>query len=132
MSNISKMSVLIFSCVLSFSLLAHDKAKSKAATAAPPEPYKVSSQHRLKAAGTDISYTAIAEEIYLKDADGNYTASFFTISNLKNDTASPEDRPITFVFNGGPGSASIWLHLGLVGPKLIDIPSDASDPGGPV
>jgi carboxypeptidase C (cathepsin A) len=38
---------------------------------------------------------------------------------------------VTFVFNGGPGSASIWLHFGLVGPKLIDIPSDASDPGAP-
>ena len=38
---------------------------------------------------------------------------------------------MTFVFNGGPGSASIWLHFGLVGPRLIDIPSDASDPGGP-
>jgi carboxypeptidase C (cathepsin A) len=45
--------------------------------------------------------------------------------------ARPEDRPVTFVFNGGPGSASIWLHLGLVGPKLIDIPSDATDPGAP-
>ncbi len=42
-----------------------------------------------------------------------------------------EDRPITFFFNGGPGSASVWLHLGFVGPKRIDIPSDAEDPGAP-
>ena len=81
--------------------------------------------------GTDVAYTTTAEEIFLKDADGKNTASFFTIAYTKDGVARPEDRPLTFVFNGGPGSASIWLHFGLVGPKLIDIPSDAADPGGP-
>lgn len=97
----------------------------------PPEPMKVVTEHRLQSGATDISYTATAEEIYLRDGDGKPTASFFTISYTKKGVQRPEDRPVTFVFNGGPGSASLWLHLGLVGPKLIDIPSDASDPGGP-
>jgi len=99
--------------------------------AEPPAPITISTQHRLKANGTEIAYTATAEEIYLKDSDGKYTASFFTLSYTKDGAVKPEDRPITFVFNGGPGSASIWLHMGLVGPKIIDIPSDASDPGAP-
>ncbi|MGB5661140.1 MAG: serine carboxypeptidase, partial [Thermoanaerobaculia bacterium] len=98
---------------------------------APPEPLKFESSHRLQSGGTDIGYTVTAEEIYLRDAEGEPTASFFTISYAKNEVENPEDRPVTFVFNGGPGSSSIWLHFGLVGPKLIDIPSDASDPGGP-
>jgi carboxypeptidase C (cathepsin A) len=69
--------------------------------------------------------------MYLRDEKDEATASFFTISYVKKDVERPQDRPLTFVFNGGPGSASIWLHFGMVGPKLIDIPSDASDPGGP-
>jgi carboxypeptidase C (cathepsin A) len=100
-------------------------------TEAAPEPLKVVTEHHLRAGGTDIAYTATAEEVYLEDADGKPTASFFTISYTKAGVQKPEERPVTFVFNGGPGSASIWLHFGLVGPKLIDIPSDASDPGGP-
>ncbi|HEV8239998.1 MAG TPA: peptidase S10, partial [Thermoanaerobaculia bacterium] len=108
---------------------AGDKPDKKAE--APPEPRKFTSEHRLQAAGTDITYTATAEDVYLKDADDKPTATFFAISYVKKGVARPEDRPVTFVFNGGPGSASIWLHFGLVGPRLIDLPSDASDPGGP-
>lgn len=108
------------------------KADEKAAPApAAPEPKKFVTEHRLQAGGVDLAYTATAEEIHLKDAEGKPTASFFTISYTKKGVAKPEDRPLTFVFNGGPGSASIWLHFGMVGPKLIDIPSDASDPGAP-
>ena len=109
---------------------AGDKPDNKKAEA-PPEPRKFTSEHRLQAAGTDIAYTATAEDVYLKDADDKPTATFFTISYVKKGVTRPEDRPVTFVFNGGPGSASIWLHFGLVGPQLIDLPSDASDPGGP-
>lgn len=95
------------------------------------EPISVVTEHRLESGGTAIDYLATAEEIYLRDGDGKPTASFFTISYTEKGDRRPEDRPLTFVFNGGPGSASIWLHFGLVGPRLIDIPSDASDPGGP-
>ncbi len=112
-----------------------EDAKPPATEAKRPEPIsapvKFVSQHRLKSGATDIAYTATAEEIDLRDADGKQTARFFTISYVKEGVARPEDRPLTFVFNGGPGSASIWLHFGLVGPKLIDIPSDAGDPGAP-
>jgi len=97
----------------------------------PPEPLRFVTEHRLQAGGTDLAYTATAEEIFLEDEEGEPTASFFTISYTTKGVERPEDRPVTFVFNGGPGSASIWLHFGLVGPRLIDIPSDASDPGGP-
>jgi carboxypeptidase C (cathepsin A) len=106
-----------------------DKGKGEAP--ATPEPRKFTSEHRLQSGSTDIDYTATAEDVYLKDAEDKPTASFFTISYVKKGVARPEDRPLTFVFNGGPGSASIWLHFGLVGPRLIDIPSDASDPGAP-
>src|ERR1051325_6934420 len=108
-----------------------DAKPAAAAAEKPPEPAKFVKQHKIKINGTDLAYTSTSEEIYLKDNDGKNTASFFTVAYTKDGVARPEDRPITFVYNGGPGSASLFLHFGLVGPKLIDIPSDASDPGGP-
>jgi carboxypeptidase C (cathepsin A) len=109
-----------------------DKPTAHAGEAAqPPAPRKFVTEHRLQAGAIDISYTATAEDVYLHDAEGKPTASFFTISYVKKGAARPEDRPITFVYNGGPGSASVWLHFGLVGPRLIDIPSDARVAGAP-
>jgi carboxypeptidase C (cathepsin A) len=108
---------------------AEKPADTKAAEK-PPEPMKFVKQHRMRLGGEDVAYTTTSEDIFLKDAAGKNTASFFTIAYTR-DGARAEERPVTFVFNGGPGSASVWLHFGLVGPKVIDIPSDASDPGAP-
>ena len=96
-----------------------------------PEPKKFVRQHKARLGDAEVSYTTTSEEIFLKDNDGKETASFFTIAYTKDGVSRPEDRPLTFVYNGGPGSASLWLHFGLVGPKVIDIPSDATDPGAP-
>ena len=96
----------------------------------PPEPMKFVKQHKMKIGSEDVAYTTTAEEIFLKDGAGKNTASFFTIAYIK-DGAKADARPVTFVFNGGPGSASLWLHSGVIGPKVIDIPSDAKDPGAP-
>ncbi|MEO8503843.1 MAG: peptidase S10 [Acidobacteriota bacterium] len=108
-----------------------DKGKAEKPAETPAAPQKFVSEHRLQSGATDIAYTATAEDVQIHDNDGKATASFFTISYMKKGVARQEDRPVTFVFNGGPGSASVWLHFGLVGPKLIDIPSDASGPGAP-
>jgi carboxypeptidase C (cathepsin A) len=107
-----------------------DKSADKAA-AAPAPARKFVTHHRFTAGGVDIPYTATAEDIDLKDRDGKPTARFFTISYIAEGVKRQEDRPITFFFNGGPGSASIFLHLGFVGPRRIDIPNDAQDPGAP-
>jgi carboxypeptidase C (cathepsin A) len=79
--------------------------------------------------GQRINYTATAGETYLKDKDGNPKASIFSVSYVK-DGRDP-NRPITFLFNGGPGSGSVWLHMGAFGPKRVAIPSDARDDGPP-
>jgi len=109
-------------------------AETKAEAKKPepiPAPVSFVTQHRLRTGATELAYTATAEEIDLRDGDGKQTARFFAISYVKDGTARPEDRPLTFVYNGGPGSSSVWLHFGLVGPRIVDIPSDASDPGAP-
>ena len=68
--------------------------------------------------GQTINYTARAGTMIMKDEEGKPRASFFFISYTK-DGADPAQRPVTFTFNGGPGSSSVWLHMGAFGPKRV-------------
>jgi carboxypeptidase C (cathepsin A) len=79
--------------------------------------------------GQRVNYTATAGETFLKDAEGTPKAAITYYSYIKE----PRDpsRPITFLFNGGPGSGSVWLHMGAFGPKRVAIPSDGTDDGAP-
>lgn len=78
--------------------------------------------------GVAVSYRCVAGETRLEDADGNPRAGIFSFSYLA-DTDAPAGRPVTFLFNGGPGSASLWLHMGAFGPRRIVVPSDATPAG---
>jgi len=68
--------------------------------------------------GKTIAYTAETGYLKLQDESLKHTANMFYISYRKKD-ADATNRPISFCFNGGPGSSSIWLHLGALGPKRI-------------
>ncbi|HEX8380093.1 MAG TPA: peptidase S10 [Allosphingosinicella sp.] len=94
-----------------------------------PEPIVSVTRHAGTFGGQRIGYTATASETYLKAADGTPKASIFSVSYVKE----PRDpaRPVAFLFNGGPGSGSLWLHMGAFGPKRVAIPSDARDDGAP-
>lgn len=80
--------------------------------------------------GVKIAYTATAGETYLKDKDGKPLAAIFSTAYVKEGPRDP-NRPVTFLFNGGPGSGSVWLHMGAFGPKRVVIPSDARDDAAP-
>jgi carboxypeptidase C (cathepsin A) len=94
-----------------------------------PEPIVSVTRHTGTFGGQRVRYTATASETYLKAADGTPKASIFSIAYVKE----PRDpaRPVAFLFNGGPGSGSLWLHMGAFGPKRVAIPSDARDDGAP-
>ncbi|WP_309547079.1 S10 family serine carboxypeptidase-like protein [Sphingomonas sp. SUN039] len=79
--------------------------------------------------GVSIAYTATAKETFLKSEDGTPKAAIFSTSYVKD--GNDPSRPVTFLFNGGPGSGSLWLHMGAFGPKRVAIPSDARDDGAP-
>ena len=81
--------------------------------------------------GEKVEYSATAGETYLKDKDGEPKAAVFTFAYTKTNLDKGEIRPVTFIWNGGPGSASLWLHMGTFGPKRISVPSDAGHPGSP-
>jgi carboxypeptidase C (cathepsin A) len=105
-------------------------AEADAKEAKPvPAPTVSITRHSGTFGGQRINYVATASETYLKDKDGTPKASIFSVSYVKE--GRDPNRPVTFLFNGGPGSGSVWLHMGAFGPKRVAIPSDARDDGPP-
>lgn len=90
----------------------------KKSTSQFEEQYKTTS-HTLNINGNVISYDAKAGTLLMKTENGKNKASFFYVAYMKNDVKDFSKRPITFCFNGGPGSSSVWLHLGTFGPKRV-------------
>ncbi len=80
-------------------------------------------QHTITLNGKKLEYTATAGTIVLKDPDLDQgekaKASIFYVAYTLNNAADPAKRPLTFSFNGGPGSSSVWLHLGALGPRRV-------------
>lgn len=109
----------IFATSIPFFCFCNTSTPSKEQTAPPPIEEQVSTQHEITLAGESIHYTATAGNFLLKDDNGNAKGSVFYISYLKDDTTDKTLRPITFCFNGGPGSSSVWLHMGAFGPRRV-------------
>jgi carboxypeptidase C (cathepsin A) len=88
---------------------------------ATPEEKVVQTRHTVKVGGQEIKYTATAGTILLKLEDGTPKASVFYVAYTRDDVSDMAKRPVTFTFNGGPGAASIWLHLGALGPRRVEM-----------
>lgn len=106
-----------------------DKDKEKK-TEAVPEPVEkiVQTQHRVTIGGEEIAYTATAGTIVLKYEDEEKgekaKATVFFVAYSKDGVEDVASRPLTFSFNGGPGSSSVWLHLGVLGPRRVLLDDD--------
>jgi carboxypeptidase C (cathepsin A) len=87
---------------------------------------KVETKHSITINGQKIDYTAVAGTILLKDAEDKPTAEIFYIAYTRNGVDDLSRRPLMFSFNGGPGSSSVWLHLGLLGPRRVRLEDDGS------
>ena len=96
-----------------------------------PEPVRFETQHSGTFHGNAVRYRAVVEDTQLRRKNGTPYVSLFTTSYLAEDADDAAARPVTFVFNGGPGSSSVWLHMGLFGPKRVVVPSDAKSAGLP-
>lgn len=94
-------------------------------TASEPVPYRSVTHHTFTANGQTVAYTAIAGETWLRDMNGAATASVFSFTYLRTDVQDA-DRPVVFVFNGGPGSASLWIHMGAIGPRRVVLDADVN------
>jgi len=90
----------------------------------------VLTHHQITVAGKLLKYTATAGRLALKPENGPVEAAlFFTAYTL--DGEDTRMRPLTFVFNGGPGTATAWLHMGAMGPKKIRLDKDGGVPAPP-
>ncbi len=80
----------------------------------------VLTEHQITLEGRPLRYHARAGTLTLRDARQKPTADFFFVA-YERQGEQPADRPIIFLFNGGPGAASVWLHLGTVGPQRVQL-----------
>jgi len=94
------------------------RAKSERGGVLDLLPADAVSERALDLEGRRLAYTATAGTLNLYDQSGQRSAAVFYTSYVAKD--QPDTRPVTFVFNGGPGAASAFLHLGLVGPRRLD------------
>lgn len=82
-------------------------------------PYKVVTQHTGVFGGQQVTYTATVEETFIFNDQGERVASLVSISYMRTNIANAVQRPVIFAFNGGPGSASLWMLMGLLGPHRV-------------
>jgi carboxypeptidase C (cathepsin A) len=92
-----------------------------------PTPRRFVTNHRGTFGGVDISYTATAEDTILPNANGEPAGLLFSFSYVRQGVKDPGLRPVIFVFNGGPGSSSLWIHVGALGPYRVAL-DDAVHP----
>src|SRR6185437_7566090 len=111
-----------------------EKARARPGAAERHEPAKgvlrllpadAVTEHSIDTSRGKLAYTATAGTLAFYDQSGEQSASVFYTAYVANNAAA--NRPLTFVFNGGPGAASAFLHLGLVGPRILDFGPEARD-----
>jgi carboxypeptidase C (cathepsin A) len=105
-----------------------------------PKDNLVVTKHTMKIGGREIKYTVTAGTMVMKEetkdrekeAEGEKPrAQIFFVAYTKDGVREPSKRPLTFSFNGGPGSSSVWMHLGVLGPRRVLLKDDGELPPPP-
>lgn len=84
----------------------------------PKEEWSIT-EHSIRIGGQTIPYKASAGTTLLKNDAGEPTGLLYSVAYTRSDVKDPSTRPVAFFFNGGPGSASLWLHIGAFGPRRV-------------
>ena len=90
----------------------------------------VETHHTISIGGKVLRYTATAGRLPIKDAEDKIEAEMFFVAYTLDGT-EPATRPLTFAYNGGPGSASVWLHMGALGPRKVVLEQEGWLPQSP-
>jgi carboxypeptidase C (cathepsin A) len=91
----------------------------------------VVTHHEIRVNGKALKYTATAAMMPIRDAKGDVEAHIFFMAYTLDGVSDTGRRPLMFSFNGGPGSASVWLHLGALGPRRVVMQPDGQMPAPP-
>jgi len=114
-----------------------DEKKDEKST---PKDNLVETKHSIKIGGKDIKYTVttgtmiLKEEVNDKEKDAEIEkprAQIFFVAYTKDGVKDKSKRPVTFSFNGGPGSSSVWLHMGVLGPRRVVLTEEGEMPKPP-
>jgi carboxypeptidase C (cathepsin A) len=117
--------------VLSLSAFAADKTPQDASQELPvPKETSSVTHHSVVIGGRSIEYSATAGNLLVDNDEGDPIGSFFYVAYTEDGAKDLSRRPVTFLFNGGPGSSSIWLHMGSFGPVRV-VTSDAKPTPSP-
>ncbi len=120
--------------------MAEEKKEEKKEEKPTPKDNLVVTKHTMKIGGREIRYTVTAGTIIMKEetadrekeAEGEKPrAQIFFVAYTKDGVRDPSKRPLTFSFNGGPGSSSVWMHLGMLGPRRVLLKDDGELPAPP-
>lgn len=95
------------------------------------EEREVRTRHVTALGGRELAYTATVRTLHLEATEAAPRAAVFSVAYTLDGVEDPSERPVTFCFNGGPGSSSVWLHLGAFGPKRVVLPDPEVAPPPP-
>lgn len=131
-----KHSVLLISLLLAAGAAFADappkEAEKAPGPAAPaPKPESSVTHGSVSVDGTTVKYTATAGTLILKNKDEKPMASMSYVAYTKDGVSDLDSRPVTFLYNGGPGSSTIWLHMLAWGPKRIEVGNGTLTPHAP-
>jgi carboxypeptidase C (cathepsin A) len=107
-----------------------DAAVSPAKADVPPEDSSVT-EHTIRLSGAVVPYRAMAATMLLENNDGKPIGSLYYTAYRRTDIRDPSARPLAFIYNGGPGAASAWLHMGAFGPRRIVVTDPEPNPPAP-
>jgi carboxypeptidase C (cathepsin A) len=105
--------------------------KPAAAEAAPPKEESSVTEHVIHLGAQSVPYKATASTLLLKNDKDEPTALIYSTAYTRSDTKDAAHRPVAFVYNGGPGSSSVWLHMGAFGPRRVRTRDAAATPPAP-
>src|SRR5689334_16811505 len=88
-------------------------------------------QHSAMIGGAPVAFTATAGTLIVRNAKEEPWASIGYVAYVRRDAGPPARRPIAFCYNGGPGSSSVWLHMGALGPRRVVVADGTATPPPP-
>ena len=106
-----------------------ENSEKKSDESKTPDP--VTKESSITIGGKTINYEVTTAKLVLKKDDGSPRASVFHVSYIRKGVEDVSNRPVLFAFNGGPGSSSVWLHLGILGPYRVSVPGDGTTAPAP-
>src|SRR5437870_10500796 len=105
-------------------------APSQRESAGPAEEKTSHTTHTVRLDGREIKYTATAGTLPIRGDDGKVQARMFFVAYTK-DGEDVKTRPLSFLYNGGPGAATIWLHMGSFAPRHVQMADEGFQPPPP-